>query len=203
MAVSDWSTTASSNTAIGGINIGENCSPANINNAIRELMAQVKDWYDDAPSGTYQTEDATLTALAGLTTAADKGIYATGSDTFSTYDLSSFGRQIANLANAGAARTLFGAMAEPSVSGSASSGKITIGPVTFTWRDHNFTGSTTASYAYGDGHTYSSWGRAWMSGDDSNASVSLAVVGSGLSSASVFSSSSNPSTAGTLFSIGV
>lgn len=41
--VSEWSTTASNNTDIGGINIAEGCAPSGINNAIRELMAQVKD----------------------------------------------------------------------------------------------------------------------------------------------------------------
>lgn len=41
--VSEWSTTASNNTDVGGINIAEGCAPSGINNAIRELMAQVKD----------------------------------------------------------------------------------------------------------------------------------------------------------------
>lgn len=41
--VSEWSSTASNNTDIGGINISEGCAPSGINNAIRELMAQVKD----------------------------------------------------------------------------------------------------------------------------------------------------------------
>lgn len=41
--VSEWSSTPSNNTDIGGINIAEGCAPSNINNAIRELMAQVKD----------------------------------------------------------------------------------------------------------------------------------------------------------------
>ena len=41
--ISEWSTTASNNTDIGGINIAEGCAPSGINNAIRELMAQVKD----------------------------------------------------------------------------------------------------------------------------------------------------------------
>lgn len=41
-----------------------------------------------------QAEDATLTALAGVTTSADKLIYATGSDTFSTTTLSSFIRTV-------------------------------------------------------------------------------------------------------------
>lgn len=41
--VSEYSSTASNNTDIGGINIAEGCAPSGINNAIRELMAQLKD----------------------------------------------------------------------------------------------------------------------------------------------------------------
>lgn len=38
----DWSETPASNTTIDSINIAENCSPGNLNNAIRSLMAGVK-----------------------------------------------------------------------------------------------------------------------------------------------------------------
>ena len=41
--VSEWSSTPANNTDIAGINIAEGCAPSGINNAIRELMAQVKD----------------------------------------------------------------------------------------------------------------------------------------------------------------
>ena len=41
--VSEWSSIAANNTDISGINISEGCAPSGINNAIRELMAQVKD----------------------------------------------------------------------------------------------------------------------------------------------------------------
>ncbi len=41
--VSEWSSTPANNTDIGGINIAEGCAPSGINNAIRELMSQVKD----------------------------------------------------------------------------------------------------------------------------------------------------------------
>ena len=44
MAVKDWSTTAASNTAVGGISIAEGWSPSNVNNAIREMMAQLADY---------------------------------------------------------------------------------------------------------------------------------------------------------------
>lgn len=57
--ISEWSSTASSNTDIDGINIAENCAPSGINNAIRELMSQVKDLY----SGT--TGDAIAIAGGG------------------------------------------------------------------------------------------------------------------------------------------
>jgi hypothetical protein len=41
--ISEYSSTASNNTDIAGINIAEGCAPSGINNAIRELMAQLKD----------------------------------------------------------------------------------------------------------------------------------------------------------------
>lgn len=53
---------------------------------------------------TKQTADATLTALAGVSTAADKLIYATGSDTFTTTDLSSYARTLLDDADAATAR---------------------------------------------------------------------------------------------------
>jgi len=40
-AVTDWSTTAASNSDVGGNNIAEGNAPSTINNSIRELMAQI------------------------------------------------------------------------------------------------------------------------------------------------------------------
>ena len=42
MAVSDYKTDPNENTTISGINIAEGCAPSGINNAIRQLMADVK-----------------------------------------------------------------------------------------------------------------------------------------------------------------
>lgn len=42
--ISEFDTNPDNNTDIDGINIAENCPPANINNAIRELMSQLKDF---------------------------------------------------------------------------------------------------------------------------------------------------------------
>ena len=41
--ISEWSSTPASNTDVGGIDIAEGCAPSGINNAIREMMAQIKD----------------------------------------------------------------------------------------------------------------------------------------------------------------
>lgn len=49
--ISEYSTTAANNTDISGINIDEGCSPANINNAIRSLMAALKGWQGGTVAG--------------------------------------------------------------------------------------------------------------------------------------------------------
>lgn len=52
MAFSDYSTTPASNTTIGGISIAENCPAANINDAIRQLMADAKSFSNSAATTT-------------------------------------------------------------------------------------------------------------------------------------------------------
>jgi hypothetical protein len=55
-----------------------------------------------------EAHDATLTALAGVTTAADKLIYATGIDAFSTTDLTSTARSLLDDTTTSAMRTTLG-----------------------------------------------------------------------------------------------
>jgi len=73
--ISEFSSTASSNTDIGGINIAEGCPPSNINNAIRELMAQVKDFQigaggDGLTVSTLNATTATVTTVSATTVSA-------------------------------------------------------------------------------------------------------------------------------------
>jgi hypothetical protein len=60
------------------------------------------------PGTNIQSFDAGLASIAGLTTSANKGIYATASDTYATFDLTAFGRSILDDADAAAVRTTLG-----------------------------------------------------------------------------------------------
>lgn len=50
MAVSSWSTSASSNTSVGGISIAEGMARGNVNDAIRAVMADAKAKFNDTPT---------------------------------------------------------------------------------------------------------------------------------------------------------
>ena len=63
--ISEYSATSASNTDISNINIAEGCSPANVNNAIRTVMAQLKD-QQDGTSGDPFTVAGTLTSSGTL-----------------------------------------------------------------------------------------------------------------------------------------
>lgn len=47
--VNSWDINADANTDVGGNDIGENCPPSSINNAIRTVMAQIRAWYATVP----------------------------------------------------------------------------------------------------------------------------------------------------------
>ena len=75
--ISEWSPTPANNTDIDGINIAEGCAPSGINDAIREMMSQIKDWQAGTSGDTLAiaaggtgagTASAALTALGGAST---------------------------------------------------------------------------------------------------------------------------------------
>lgn len=83
----DYSATASSNTDVGSIDISEGCSPANINDAIREVMSHTA----DVVAGTTTLSSLSLTtgvfgdgtsSAPSITNAGDtdSGLYFSGAD---------------------------------------------------------------------------------------------------------------------------
>ncbi|BAQ93628.1 phage-related tail fiber protein [uncultured Mediterranean phage uvMED] len=72
------------------------------------------------PGTNIQSFDAGLASIAGLTTSANKGIYATASDTYATFDLTAFGRSILDDADAAAVRTTLGLVINTDVQGFSS-----------------------------------------------------------------------------------
>jgi len=69
--VSEYSATAANNTDIGGINIAEGCAPSGINNAIRELMAQLKDMQSGTDGDNFTVGgNLSVTGTASGTTAS-------------------------------------------------------------------------------------------------------------------------------------
>ena len=66
--ISEFSATAGSNTDIDGINIAEGCPPSGINDAIRELMAQLKDFQTGAAGDSFNGPVGSITPGAGAFT---------------------------------------------------------------------------------------------------------------------------------------
>jgi hypothetical protein len=63
--ISEFDTDPSNNTDINSINIAEGCAPSGINNAIRQLMADLKEWQDGS-SGDSTTVAGTLNVTGNL-----------------------------------------------------------------------------------------------------------------------------------------
>jgi len=82
--ISEFSSTPGNNTDIDGINIAEGCAPSGINDAIRELMSQLKDFQTGSAGDSFNGPVGTTTAAAGAftTLSASSTVSGTG---FSTY----------------------------------------------------------------------------------------------------------------------
>ena len=60
--IKDYSTTQANNTSLNGISTAEGMLPSNLNNAIRALMKNTRDWFNDAQWIEYGDGDASYTA---------------------------------------------------------------------------------------------------------------------------------------------
>ena len=112
-----------------------------------------------------QAVDAALTSISGLTTAADKMIYTTASDTYAVTDLSSFGRSLIDDASASAARTTLG------VEAAVDPGILSIAGLT-TAADKMIYTTASDTYAVTD---LTSFARTLL--DDANASTARTTLG--------------------------
>ena len=60
--IKDYSTTQANNTDLNGINTAEGMLPSNLNNAIRALMKNTREWFNDSQWVEYGDGDAAFTA---------------------------------------------------------------------------------------------------------------------------------------------
>lgn len=88
MSVGDWSTNADANTLVGSVFIGENCPSKNLNNAIRQVMAEARAKFDqlDAATAILATLSTDIRALLDADNKVDARIVlnALGADAFTS-----------------------------------------------------------------------------------------------------------------------
>lgn len=123
-----------------------------------------------------QPVDALLTAIAALTTAADKLIYTTGSDAVALTGLSSFARTLLDDASASAARSTLGLAIGTNVQAQDAELTALAGLTSAADKVPYFTGSGTAALA-----TLTSFMRTLL--DDTDASTARATLGLTIGSA--------------------
>jgi hypothetical protein len=105
--IKDYSTTAASNTAVGGVSIIEGMIPSTLNNALRAILVDTREWYNDSQWVIYGDGDSafTFTYVSATTFTVD------GSDVTSFYHAN---RRVR--ATGSATGTIFGTISSSSFS---------------------------------------------------------------------------------------
>ena len=119
-----------------------------------------------------QAYDAGLASIAGLTTAADKAIYTTASDTYAVTDFTAFGRSLVDDADASAARTTLGVAIGTDVQAYDAELAALAGLTSAADKGIQFTGSGTAAT-----YDLTAAGKALL--DDADASAQRTTLGLG------------------------
>lgn len=172
MAIADWSTTAANNGTVLGVNIGENATaPSAVNNAIRQVCADVATGINFSVLGTFLSSTSLAQAqtalgvgsgstssnnFAALTNAANKMPLMTGSNNWTTVDAPSFGRSLLASGDANTALTLLGLSGGGSSSGTFGANSINIsiplgsgGTLLIKGGVGSMSGDSTATLSYG------------------------------------------------------
>jgi hypothetical protein len=80
--VSEWSSNPADNTDVGGVDINEGCAPSGINNAIRDVMSQIKDMQTGADGDNFvvggNLSVLGTSAFTGLATFASAPVISSG-----------------------------------------------------------------------------------------------------------------------------
>ena len=63
--IKDYSTTQASNTSLNGISVAEGMLPSNLNNAIRALMKNTREWFNDAQNFKLATNETDMLLQQG------------------------------------------------------------------------------------------------------------------------------------------
>jgi hypothetical protein len=222
VAIEDWSATAANNSTVLGVNIAENCPAANVNNALRQLMADVAGGVNFSILGDFLASSSLSSArsalgvsggstssnnFGNLTNVANKVPYMTGSDAWSTTDFTSFGRQVVATGDAAALLALLGTGGGGGISGSASSGYVTFnfsGTVfKVQWKDATANANSSTSVTYPT--SFSSWSRAWVNTaiNDTDANNNNPTVFSTSTTGATIYSARDSAKSITVFAIGV
>ena len=115
--ISQWDSNASGNTDINGININEGCPPSTINNAVREMISQVKDLQGGYSGDTIPVAAGGTGATTASTARTNLGI--TGTATQDPSSVNFTGGNITGLTNLSTG--IFTATGTTTLSGTATS----------------------------------------------------------------------------------
>ena len=172
--VSTFSETPASNTTIDAISIAEGCSPANLNNAIRSLMAGVKTFHV-----AYSTGGGSAVTLGGVQTLTNKTLTSpvlntptiasptqTGTTVETVYTITDAAAFEINPANGSIQVITLGANRTPKGTSFANGQAITLGiddgtAYTLTWSDTTF-GATGVKWIGGSGPALATSGYTWV-----------------------------------------
>ena len=135
--INDYSNTPASNTTINTIDVDEGCNPANINNAIRQLMADIADVDDGVVP--LQTPDINGGTIDGATI----GGTTPGAGTFTTASATTFSGSGANLTNIPNSALTNSSITINGTS-TALGGSINVGDITGVTAGTNLTGGGTS-----------------------------------------------------------